>query len=131
MVSIWLILLTSSVARLLALHFTTLQEARSMRTEPANVLAPFTPLAGGRRRLGAAGPNRARRRNAAERRGIGPALEARDVLNVLRNTPSSPEDLRGRAVRRAGTVLERAGAAPSSQGKTLARANSVMRALSS
>ena len=54
-------------------------------------------------------------------RGIGPALEARDVLDVLRNAASAPEDLRLRAVRLAGAVLELAGAAPSDQGGTLAR----------
>jgi thymidine phosphorylase len=55
-------------------------------------------------------------------RGIGPALEARDVLDVLRNAASAPDDLRERAVRLAGAVLELAEAAATSQGRTLARA---------
>ena len=54
-------------------------------------------------------------------RGIGPALEARDVLNVLRNEAHAPHDLRERAVRLAGAVLELAGAAPTNQGSTIAR----------
>jgi thymidine phosphorylase len=39
-------------------------------------------------------------------RGIGPTLEAHDVLAVLRNTPDAPEDLRRRALDIAGAVLE-------------------------
>lgn len=39
-------------------------------------------------------------------RGIGPALEARDVLAVLRRDPGAPRDLRDRAVTLAGKVLE-------------------------
>jgi thymidine phosphorylase len=39
-------------------------------------------------------------------RGVGPALEARDVLAVLRGEPSAPADLRERAVLLAGRVLE-------------------------
>jgi thymidine phosphorylase len=39
-------------------------------------------------------------------RGIGPALEARDVLRVLNNDPSAPADLRLKALRLAGRVLE-------------------------
>jgi thymidine phosphorylase len=38
--------------------------------------------------------------------GIGPALEARDVLAVLRGEPSAPKDLRDRALLLAGEVLE-------------------------
>lgn len=38
--------------------------------------------------------------------GIGPALEARDVLAVLRNEPDAPQDLRERALLLAGTILE-------------------------
>ena len=45
-------------------------------------------------------------------RGIGPALEARDVLAVLGNAPDAPPDLRERAVLLAGTLLELAGKAP-------------------
>ena len=39
-------------------------------------------------------------------RGIGPALEARDVMQVLRNDPAAPMDLRQKALRLAGRVLE-------------------------
>jgi len=39
-------------------------------------------------------------------RGIGPALEARDVLAVLRGEPGAPPDLRARALRLAGRILE-------------------------
>jgi thymidine phosphorylase len=46
-------------------------------------------------------------------RGIGPALEAHDVLAVLRNEPDAPQDLRERALLLAGRVLELApGLAP-------------------
>jgi len=38
--------------------------------------------------------------------GIGPALEARDVLAVLRNEATAPDDLRDRALDVAGAVLE-------------------------
>jgi thymidine phosphorylase len=39
-------------------------------------------------------------------RGVGPALEARDVLKVLHNDPDAPADLRVKALRLAGRVLE-------------------------
>lgn len=39
-------------------------------------------------------------------RGIGPVLEARDVMAVLHNEEDAPEDLRDRAVMLAGRVLE-------------------------
>lgn len=39
-------------------------------------------------------------------RGIGPALEARDVLAVLRGSPDAPVDLRSRSLDVAGAVLE-------------------------
>lgn len=42
-------------------------------------------------------------------RGIGPALEARDVLAVLKNAHDAPDDLRDRAVYLAGLMLEMAG----------------------
>ena len=45
-------------------------------------------------------------------RGIGPALEARDVLSVLRGAPDAPQDLRHRSIALAGALLELAGAAP-------------------
>jgi thymidine phosphorylase len=39
-------------------------------------------------------------------RGIGPVLEARDVMQVLQNDPEAPSDLRQKALRLAGRVLE-------------------------
>ncbi len=39
-------------------------------------------------------------------RGIGPVLEARDVLQVLQNDPDGPNDLRQKALRLAGRVIE-------------------------
>ena len=39
-------------------------------------------------------------------RGIGPGLEARDVLQVLQNDPFAPTDLRARAIELAGYILE-------------------------
>jgi len=39
-------------------------------------------------------------------RGIGPVLEARDVMQVLQNDPQAPADLRQKALRLAGRVLE-------------------------
>ncbi|MEQ6342290.1 MAG: thymidine phosphorylase family protein [Gammaproteobacteria bacterium] len=39
-------------------------------------------------------------------RGIGPVLEARDVMQVLENDPRAPTDLRQKALRLAGRVLE-------------------------
>ncbi len=38
--------------------------------------------------------------------GIGPALEAHDVLAVLRNDPAAPQDLRDRAIHLAACLLE-------------------------
>ncbi|HJV52254.1 MAG TPA: thymidine phosphorylase family protein [Noviherbaspirillum sp.] len=57
-------------------------------------------------------------------RGIGPALEARDVLAVLQNRPDAPDDLRQRALLLAAKVLEMGGKAP--QGKGMALAASVL-----
>jgi len=39
-------------------------------------------------------------------RGIGPVLEARDVMQVLQNDPEAPADLRQKALRLAGRVIE-------------------------
>ena len=50
-------------------------------------------------------------------RGIGPALEARDVLEVLQNKPGAPADLRARAVALAGALLEFTGAVAPGQGE--------------
>lgn len=55
-------------------------------------------------------------------RGIGPALEARDVLSVLRNEPSAPSDLRTRALMLAGALLELGGAAVAGTGAAQALA---------
>lgn len=53
-------------------------------------------------------------------RGIGPALEARDVLSVLRGTPTAPPDLKSRAVALAGIILELGSAAAEGEGISLA-----------
>jgi thymidine phosphorylase len=55
-------------------------------------------------------------------RGIGPALEAKDVLAVLSNAPDAPPDLRARAITIAGAVLELAGKAEAGGGERLAAA---------
>ncbi len=39
-------------------------------------------------------------------RGIGPVLEARDVMQVLANDPQAPQDLRQKSLRLAGRVIE-------------------------
>lgn len=39
-------------------------------------------------------------------RGIGPVLEARDIMQVLNNDPHAPSDLRQKALRLAGRLLE-------------------------
>lgn len=54
-------------------------------------------------------------------RGIGPALEARDLLAVLQNRPNAPADLRERACRLAGVLLEMGGKAAHGAGVDLAR----------
>ncbi|MBL6447709.1 thymidine phosphorylase family protein [Fulvivirga sp. 29W222] len=54
-------------------------------------------------------------------RGIGPALEARDVLAVLRNAPDAPVDLRERALLLAGELLELSGKVDAGEGNDLAR----------
>ncbi|RTE65985.1 thymidine phosphorylase family protein [Amphritea opalescens] len=41
--------------------------------------------------------------------GIGPALEAKDVMAVLQNEPHAPQDLKQRALTMAATMLEMAG----------------------
>ena len=53
-------------------------------------------------------------------RGIGPALEARDVLMVLQQQADAPTDLRGRALHLAGELLELAGRAQPGEGMRLA-----------
>ncbi|MBD3755513.1 MAG: thymidine phosphorylase family protein [Gammaproteobacteria bacterium] len=39
-------------------------------------------------------------------RGVGPILEARDILMVLENDPQAPQDLREKALRLAGRIIE-------------------------
>lgn len=53
-------------------------------------------------------------------RGIGPALEARDVLAVLQNDAHAPKDLRERGLQLAASVLEMAGKAVRGKGLELA-----------
>lgn len=53
-------------------------------------------------------------------RGIGPALEAHDVLAVLQNEANGPRDLRDRAANLAGQIIEFAGNAPPGMGLALA-----------
>lgn len=53
-------------------------------------------------------------------RGIGPALEAFDVLAVLQNAPYAPDDLRRRAVLLAGAALEIGGKAEKGTGSAVA-----------
>jgi len=55
-------------------------------------------------------------------RGIGPALEAHDVLAVLQGAPDAPNDLRDRAALLAGKILERSGRAHAGEGMALALA---------
>lgn len=53
-------------------------------------------------------------------RGIGPALEAHDVLAVLANSPQAPADLRERALDIAGAVIDLAPDAVPGQGRARA-----------
>ncbi|TDR38368.1 thymidine phosphorylase [Tahibacter aquaticus] len=53
--------------------------------------------------------------------GIGPALEARDVLSVLRVNPDAPRDLRERALDLAAALLDIAPDAEPGSGRNLAR----------
>jgi thymidine phosphorylase len=55
-------------------------------------------------------------------RGVGPALEARDVLAVLRGEADAPLDLRERALLLAGRVLEIGSHTSSTEGRALAQA---------
>ncbi len=54
-------------------------------------------------------------------RGIGPALEAHDVMAVLEGRPDAPQDLRERALLLAGVILEMAGKATHGAGREMAR----------
>ena len=53
-------------------------------------------------------------------RGIGPSLEAIDILSVLRNEKNAPEDLKSRSLLLAGELLELAGIAESGKGNEMA-----------
>jgi len=53
-------------------------------------------------------------------RGIGPALEAQDVLAVLQNHPHAPKDLRERALTLAGDILEFSPQVKAGMGKRVA-----------
>ncbi|MFA7381435.1 MAG: thymidine phosphorylase family protein [Bacteroidia bacterium] len=53
-------------------------------------------------------------------RGIGPALEAMDVISVLRNEPDAPVDLRQRAIKIAGVLLELSGKSALGKGAQMA-----------
>jgi len=53
-------------------------------------------------------------------RGIGPALEARDLLAVFQNTKDAPDDLRQRALDIAGHLLEMGNKAEAGKGRLLA-----------
>jgi len=50
-------------------------------------------------------------------RGVGPALEAEDILAVLQNRTQAPQDLKARAAMLAGSMLELAGAADEGSGE--------------
>lgn len=49
-------------------------------------------------------------------KGVGPALEARDILAVLKNQPDAPNDLKMRAAMVAGSMLEMINAADKGEG---------------
>ncbi|WP_255371492.1 thymidine phosphorylase family protein [Cupriavidus sp. YR651] len=53
-------------------------------------------------------------------KGVGPALEALDVLAVLQCLPTAPPDLRDRSLLLAGELLDFCGAVPAGQGRLLA-----------
>jgi thymidine phosphorylase len=55
-------------------------------------------------------------------RGIGPALEAQDVLDVLKNVEDAPGDLRERALLLAGALLELGEKAANGEGLSMAAA---------
>ncbi|HXP48878.1 MAG TPA: thymidine phosphorylase family protein, partial [Bacteroidia bacterium] len=52
--------------------------------------------------------------------GMGPSLEAMDILAVLRNEPDAPSDLRDRSLLLAGELLELAGYAENGKGNEIA-----------
>jgi thymidine phosphorylase len=54
-------------------------------------------------------------------KGIGPALEARDILAIFQNQAHAPKDLENRALILAGKILEMGGAAQANQGFDMAQ----------
>lgn len=54
-------------------------------------------------------------------RGIGPNLEAADVISVLQNEAKAPQDLKERSLKLAGEILELSGKATRGMGKDVAR----------
>jgi thymidine phosphorylase len=54
-------------------------------------------------------------------RGIGPALEAQDVLDVLQNAPQAPKDLVEKSIHLAGEILEFSNDVKPGEGKVIAR----------
>jgi thymidine phosphorylase len=54
-------------------------------------------------------------------RGIGPALEAKDILQILNNDKNAPNDLKQKALMIAGEILEFANKTPVNQGILLAK----------
>lgn len=54
-------------------------------------------------------------------RGIGPALEARDVLSVLSNDNNAPRDLRDKALTLAGHIIEFSPAVKTGEGRIVAQ----------
>ena len=54
-------------------------------------------------------------------KGIGPALEARDILAVLRNENNAPVDLKEKSILLASIIMEFSGAVPSGEGRYLAK----------
>ena len=54
-------------------------------------------------------------------RGIGPSLEAMDVLSVLRNDIHAPQDLKEISIRIAGTLIDLVGKSAKGKGESMAR----------
>lgn len=52
--------------------------------------------------------------------GVGPFLEMVDVMNVLKNDPAAPADLREKGIMESGLLLEMSGKAPKGKGKKMA-----------
>lgn len=53
--------------------------------------------------------------------GVGPTLEAKDVLAILKNDPAAPADLRKKSLMMAGIMLEMAGKYKKGQGLAIAK----------